>query len=90
MREEAQGHLQQECTALAKVRSSLQLCESEVTRLTGEMVQESVAFENLRITGEEKDASILQLRQEAEPSRVHLEKEKKQVEGELSPEPFVY
>jgi hypothetical protein len=54
------------------------------------MVQESVAFENLRITGEEKDASILQLRQEAEPSRVHLEKEKKQVEGELSPEPFVY
>jgi Tfp pilus assembly protein PilO len=42
-----------------------------------------VAFEDLRITDEEKDASILQLQQEAETARADLEKEKKQVEGKL-------
>jgi hypothetical protein len=39
-----------------------------------------VAFEDLRITGEEKDASILELRQAAETTRANLEMEK-QVEG---------
>jgi hypothetical protein len=39
-----------------------------------------VAFEDLRITGEEKDASILELRQADETTRANLEMEK-QVEG---------
>jgi hypothetical protein len=63
----------------------LQLWELEVKQLTGELVQASVAFEDLRIAGEEKDASILQLWQEAETSRADLEKLKKQVESELPP-----
>jgi hypothetical protein len=33
----------------------------------------------------EKDASVLQLQQEAEAMRADLKKEKKQVEGELYP-----
>jgi hypothetical protein len=58
--EEAQGQLQRERTVLSEVRASLQLREVEVERLTRELVQESVAFEDLRIAGE-KDALILQL-----------------------------
>jgi hypothetical protein len=54
-----------------------------VERLTGELVQESMAFEDLRIADEEKDASVLQLQQEAKTARADLEKEKKQVEGKL-------
>jgi hypothetical protein len=46
-----------------------------------------VAFEDLQIPGEEKDASILQLRQEAETTHADLEKEKKQVKGGLPPIP---
>jgi hypothetical protein len=37
-------------------------------------------FEKLRNTGEEKDATILELRQAAETACMALEKEKKQVE----------
>jgi hypothetical protein len=36
-----------------------------------------MAYEDLRITGEEKDASILELRQAPETARADLEKEKK-------------
>jgi hypothetical protein len=53
----------------------------EVTRLTGELVQEGVSYEELRQAGEEKDAAILELQQEAETTRTALETEKKQVEG---------
>jgi hypothetical protein len=49
-----------------------------------------MAFEDLRVTSEEKDASILQMRQEAETAHMDLKKEKKQVEGKVPPEPFVY
>jgi hypothetical protein len=80
-----QGQLHQERTALTEVRASLQLREVEVERLTRELVQESVAFEDLRIAGKEKDASVLQLQWEAEAARADLEKEKKQVEGKLWP-----
>jgi hypothetical protein len=73
-----------------EVRVTLQLRESEVKRLTGELVQESMAFEDLRVTSEEKDASILQMRQEAETAHMDLKKEKKQVKGKVPPEPFVY
>jgi hypothetical protein len=44
-----------------------------------------VAFEDLRIAGEEKDTSVLQLQREAEALRADLKKEKKQVEGKLWP-----
>jgi hypothetical protein len=46
-----------------------------------------VAFEDLRITGEEKDASILELRQADETTRANLEMEK-QVEGKSPPNPL--
>jgi hypothetical protein len=51
-----------------------------------------VSFEELRIAREEKDASILVLRQAAEAACAELEKEKKKVEGKSPPppEPFVY
>jgi hypothetical protein len=49
-----------------------------------------VAFKDLRITSEEKDASILELKQEVETARTDLEKEKKQVEGKLPLELFTY
>jgi hypothetical protein len=44
-REEAQGQLQQERVALGEVRAMLQLRDSEVMRLTRELVQEAVSFE---------------------------------------------
>jgi hypothetical protein len=47
-REEAQGHLQQEHVALEEARAMLKLRDAEVTRLTGELVQEGVSYEELR------------------------------------------
>jgi hypothetical protein len=38
MQEEAQGQLQQERSALTEVRAALQLRESEIELLTGELV----------------------------------------------------
>jgi SOS response regulatory protein OraA/RecX len=55
----------------------------EITRLTGELVQEGVSYEDLRQASEEKDAVILELQQAAATARTTLESEKKQVEGEL-------
>jgi hypothetical protein len=57
----------------------------EVTRLTSELVQEAVAFKDLRITTEEKDATILEVRETAETARADVEMEKKQVEGRSPP-----
>jgi hypothetical protein len=42
-------------------------------RLTGELVQEAVSFEELWNTGEEKDTSIAELQQAAETARADLE-----------------
>jgi hypothetical protein len=63
------------------VRTTLQLRESEITRLSGELVQKVVSFEELWNTGEEKDVTILKLQQTVETARADLETEKKQVEG---------
>jgi hypothetical protein len=76
-REEAQGQLQRERTTLGEVRATLQLRESEITRLSRELVQEAVSFKELQNAGEEKDATILELQQAAETVHVALETEKK-------------
>jgi hypothetical protein len=47
------------------------------------LVQVFVTIEALRTASVEKDVSALQLQQEAEATRAKLEKERKQVEGEL-------
>jgi hypothetical protein len=82
-REEAQGQLQREHTALEEARAMLKLRDSEIMRLTGELVQEGVSYEELRQASEEKDAAILELQQAAATACVTLESEKKQVEGKL-------
>jgi hypothetical protein len=63
------------------VRATLKLRDAEITRLTGELVQEAVSFEELRNAGKDKDATILKLQRAAETAHAALEKEKKQVEG---------
>jgi hypothetical protein len=68
---------------LEEARTTLKLRDVEITRLTRELVQEAVSFEELRNTGEEKDATILVLQQTTETARAALEMEKKQVEGKL-------
>jgi chromosome segregation ATPase len=83
-REEAQGQLQQEHAALAEARATLKLRDKEISRLNGELNQLSVSHEDLRQASEEKDATILDLQQAAETTRMALEAEKKQVEGESS------
>jgi hypothetical protein len=69
---------------LGEVRATLQLRDSGIVRLTGELVQEAVSFEELWKAGEEKDATILKLQQATETTRENLETEKKQVEGKSS------
>jgi hypothetical protein len=71
-REEAQGQLQWERTTLGDFRAKLQLRDLEITRLIRELVQEVVSFEELCNTGEEKDATILELQQAAETARAAL------------------
>jgi hypothetical protein len=46
-------------------------------------LREGVSYEELRQTGEEKDAAILELQQAARTACAALEMERKQVEGEL-------
>jgi hypothetical protein len=60
-REEAQGQLQWERATLEKARTTLKLRDEEITRLSGELVQEGVSYEDLRQASEEKDAAILEL-----------------------------
>jgi hypothetical protein len=43
------------------VRALLQFRETEITRLSGELVQEVVSFEELLNASEYKDATILEL-----------------------------
>jgi uncharacterized membrane protein YkoI len=87
-REEVQGQLQQERVALEKAQVTLKLRDEEVTRLNGELAQLSVSYEYQCQAGEEKDAMILDLQRAAETMRTALEREKKQVEGELPFLPF--
>jgi hypothetical protein len=61
----------------------VKLRELEITRLSGELVQEGMSYEEIRQAGKEKDASILELQQAAEVTRAALKTEKKQVQGEL-------
>jgi hypothetical protein len=82
-REEAQGQLQREHSALEEAQATLNLWDLEITLLSGELVQEGVSYEELRQADEEKDTSILELQQAAEAARAALETEKKQVQGEL-------
>jgi hypothetical protein len=86
-REEAQGLLPQERTALEKAQATLNLQDEEVTRLNGELNQLSISYEDQRQADKEKEATILDLQQAAETARVALETEKKQVMGEL---PFLH
>jgi chromosome segregation ATPase len=79
--EEAQGQLQWEHAALEEERATLKLRDAEITRLTGEVVQEGVSYEELRQDGKEKHAAILKLQQAVETSCIALKTEKKQVEG---------
>jgi hypothetical protein len=65
-REEAQGQLQWERAALEEARATLKLRDQEITRLSGELVQEGMSYEELRQAGEEKDAAILDLQRVAE------------------------
>jgi DNA-directed RNA polymerase subunit F len=66
-REEAQGLLQQERTALKKAQATLKLQDEEVTQLNEELAQLSVSYEDQHQTGEEKDATILDLQRGLRP-----------------------
>jgi cell division inhibitor SulA len=79
VREEVQGQLQREHAALEEAQATLKIRDLEITRLSGELVQEDVSYEELRQAGEEKDASILELQQAAEAACAALETEKKRV-----------
>jgi hypothetical protein len=68
---------------LEKVQATLKLRDAEITRLTGELIQEGVSYEELRQAGEEKDAMILKLQRSTETARAALETMKKHVEGKL-------
>jgi hypothetical protein len=70
--EKAHGQLQWERTTLGDFRAKLQLRDLEITRLIRELVQEVVSFEELCNTGEEKEATILELQKAAETARAAL------------------
>jgi hypothetical protein len=59
--EEAQGQLQRKRAALEEAQATLKLRGLEITRLSGELVQEGVSYEELRQARDEKDAIILEL-----------------------------
>jgi chromosome segregation ATPase len=82
-REEARGHLQRDRAVLEKAQATIKLQDEEVTRLSGELVQEGVSYEDLRQASKEKDVVILELQQAATAVRTTFESEKKQVEGKL-------
>jgi hypothetical protein len=88
VREEAQGQLQREHDTLEKAQETLKIRDEEVTVLNGELAQLSVSYEDQRQAGEEKDVTILDPQHAVESTRAALEREKKQVEGELPFPPF--
>jgi hypothetical protein len=70
--EEAQGQFQREHVTLEEAQATLKLRDLEITRLSGELVQEGLSYEELRQASEEKDGSILELQQAAEATRAAL------------------
>jgi chromosome segregation ATPase len=68
-REEAQGRLQQERAALKGAQATLKQRDDEVSRLNGELTQLSVSHEDLRLSLEEKQATVIGLRQATEDVR---------------------
>jgi chromosome segregation ATPase len=87
-REEVQGQLQQERAALEGAQATLKQRDNDVSRLNGELVQLSISHEDLRQSLEEQEATVCDLRREAEEARKALNLERKQVEGELRPALF--
>jgi hypothetical protein len=65
------------------VQAALKQREDEASKLNRELVQLSISHEDLCQSLEEQEATVLDLRREAEEARKALEVEKKQVEGEL-------
>jgi peptidoglycan hydrolase CwlO-like protein len=69
-REEVLGQLQQERAALEGAQATLKQREEEVKRLDGELVQISISHEDLRQSLEEQEATVLNLRRQAEEAHV--------------------
>jgi chromosome segregation ATPase len=80
---EAEGRLQQEHTALEGAQATLKQRDDNVSRLNGELVQLSISHEDLCQSLEEQEATVRDLRREAEGARKALDSERKQVECEL-------
>jgi chromosome segregation ATPase len=95
--QEAEGQLQQDRAALVKARSalerehtalvgaqaSLKEREDELSKLNGELIALSISNKDQRRSLEEQSATVLNLQQAVENGRQALERERKQVEGEL-------
>jgi hypothetical protein len=81
---EEEGRLQQERAALEGAQATLKQRDDDVSRLNGELTQLSVSHEDLRLSLEEQEATVLNLWQAAEDARASLEAKRKQVEGGLS------
>jgi hypothetical protein len=65
-REEALGRLQQERVALEGAQAALKQREDEASKLNGELVHLCISHEDLRQSLEEQEATVLDLRREAE------------------------
>jgi predicted nucleic acid-binding Zn-ribbon protein len=85
-----QGQLQRERTALEGAQETLKQRDDNVSRVNGELVQLSISHKDLRQSLEEQEATIRDLRREAEEARKALDSERKQVEGELCFRPFSF
>jgi predicted RNase H-like nuclease (RuvC/YqgF family) len=75
--EEALGQLQQERATLEGAWAALKQREDEASKLNGELVHLSISHEDLRQSLEEQEATVHDLRREAEEARKSLEVEKK-------------
>jgi hypothetical protein len=82
-RQEAQGRLQQERTTLEGAQATLKQRDDDVSWLNRELVWLSISHEDLRPSLQEQEATVHDLRREAEEGRKSLDSERKQVEGEL-------
>jgi hypothetical protein len=81
--EEVQGRVAQESTTLEGAQATLKQRDDDVSRLNGELVQLSISHEDLRQSLEEQEATVRDLRREAEEARKALDSERKQVEGDF-------
>jgi chromosome segregation ATPase len=75
--EKAQGWLQQERTALEGAQATLKQWHDDVSRLNRELVLLSISHEDLRQSLEEQEATVHDLRREAEEARKALDSESK-------------